>query len=215
MKFINSEGQRILGLDTPSLGCSLRELPMEPLLSDHLAFSIASERLRFVELTLGGSMILTCSSFRLQSQDQRDTVCLLTDITDFRQLERYLEQSDRLSSLSRLSGGLSREIGLPITDLKRHMIELETHWGDEQRMATLIQSISSHVDHINSLCQSLLRLGKPSVVQCRPINLYSLFYEVKGLVKGDLDLTQVDIQESIDRSIYIKGDYHQLLQVMC
>ena len=71
-----------------------------------------------------------------------------------------------------------------------------------------------HVDHINSLCQSLLRLGKPSPVQFMPVNLYTLFMEAKGLVKGDLSLHNVSIEEVLDRDIMVRGDYNQLLQVL-
>ena len=167
-----------------------------------------------LELKLDNGLILTASSVRVSYKKDYDTVCLLTDITGFRKLERKLEQSDRLASLSNLSRGLSREIGHPISSLQTNMHQLNDVWGEGVKMLDLSETITNHVDHINSLCQSLLRLGKPSPVQFTPVNLQSLFTEAKGLVKGDLSLHKVKIDDNLDHSIMVRGDYNQLLQVV-
>ncbi len=214
IKHLNSEGSRVLNTSMTAIGHAVDSLDLESSLQSFLDYVCNVTQVNSFEIKLDNGLILTASSTRVSYKHTYDTVCLLTDITGFRKLERQLEQSDRLASLSNLSRGLSREIGRPISSLQMNMNQLSDVWGDESQMFELSETISNHVDHINSLCQSLLRLGKPSPVQFMPVNLNTLFKEAQGLVKGDLSLHNVSINDDFEQAIIVKGDYNQLLQVV-
>ena len=89
---------------------------------------------------------------------------------------------------------------------------LDATWTQESEVLHLMNSISADVDHINSLCQSLLRLGKPNMIQFTRVNMVSLFQEAKGLIKGQLQ--QIEFKESCPNELWLEGDYSQLLQVL-
>jgi len=215
IRHANQELCRILGREESSvLGVSFQDLNLDRRLMSFFQFSSQSSQTTALEFSIGTDMTLSCSSIKLAHGSELETVCLLADISDYRKLERKLEHSDRLASLSNLSSGVSKEIGQPIKDLQSMMVSLDSDWDDEAKIRAYAQEISEKVDQINSLCQSLLRLGKPNQIHFSRLNVVLLFQEAKGLISGQLNLKNCRLEDTIPESLWVEGDYSQLLQLL-
>lgn len=215
IRHANRELCRILGKGHAELlGTAINDLEADRRVVSFLQYAFSSAGETGFEFSMGTDLTLSGSSVKLSYGQEVETVCLLADISDFRKLERKLEHSDRLASLSSLSLGVSKEIGDPIASLKSLMHELDDGWDDVQAIEGRVKLISEHVDHINSLCRSLLRLGKPNQIHFARLNMVALIQEAHGLISGQLTMKKISFETSIPDALWIEGDYSQLLQVL-
>jgi len=114
------------------------------------------------------------------------------DITDLKETESMLRQSEKMAVLGELSAGIAHEIRNPLTTIKGFLqmgqektINLEDH----------IDILVGEINRINSIANELLLVAKPTEGVFSVVNVNSIVREVVQLLSTEASLqnTQINI----------------------
>jgi len=136
------------------------------------------------------------------------------DVTERKQLEEQLRQSQKMESLGTLAGGIAHEF---INNLSAiigygNLLQMKVHEGDPLRHN--IEQILASAKTAASLTQSLLAYSRKQVLNPRPVSLNEIIRKVERLlarlIGEDLELKTV----LTDQGAVVLADAGQIEQVL-
>ena len=141
------------------------------------------------------------SPLLLGNGERIGVILILRDLTNVRELERAVRQSDRLSALGTLAAGLAHEIKNPLGGIKGAAQLLERELSAENEMREYTRIMLKEVSRVNRIVEELLALTSPRKLKLEAINLHRIIGDLIKLqrqAKGD---RKVVIQQQFDPSI--------------
>jgi signal transduction histidine kinase len=181
-------------LGTPE-GCELTSRAMERLLVDFAA--------RFHTLQLREQMQRSAELVRMQEQIKRH------------ELERQVEQAEKLASLGQLAAGLAHEIGTPLTVISGNAEYVLMHLGDDHPRRAELREIIRETDRIAGLIRRLLDYARPKPLTVASLDLNALAREAAGVLARQAENAGVHVRLDLNESLPpVPGDGGQLEQVL-
>lgn len=120
------------------------------------------------------------------------TACLLAalhDLTDQRQLEEQLRQSQKMEAVGRLAAGIAHDFNNLLTVIHGYTgLQLAKEHLDAD-VAKAFRQVKAASDRAASLTRQLLAFSRQQIVQCRPCNLLETITRMKGLLTQALGET--------------------------
>ncbi len=138
---------------------------------------------------------------------------VITDLTNVKAMQKQIEQANRLSSLGTMAAGIAHEIKNPLVAIKTFSEMLQKMWQDPNFRQKYQEIVTPQVDRINTLCQALLKLGKPQKIELTEFKIEKIIQEVLTLLEGERKFYHADIFAEITPHLLFKGDHGQILQV--
>lgn len=139
---------------------------------------------------------------------------LLQDITDLKMAEVQMIQSDKLAALSRLSAGVSHEIGNPLTSISSYVQILKDMERDEFSTNAL-STIYKHIGRIESILRKMSSFSRGRDEELSTHHVADLVESTVELVKYDKRAKSMSINMDVPRDlppVNVNGD--QLVQVI-
>ncbi|WP_078381236.1 PAS domain S-box protein [Sutcliffiella halmapala] len=136
---------------------------------------------------------------------------IIRDITERKQAEAVMLQSEKLSVAGQLAAGIAHEIRNPLTAIKGFFKLLEREIDQKQEYFHIIESELSRIELILS---ELLLLAKPHQVRVQNVALDSLLKDVTTLLETQAIMNNVwfDMKLEADNP-FVKCDDNQVKQV--
>ncbi|WP_404449591.1 PAS domain S-box protein [Sutcliffiella horikoshii] len=136
---------------------------------------------------------------------------IIRDISERKQAEALMLQSEKLSVAGQLAAGIAHEIRNPLTAIKGFFKLLEREMEEKKEYFHIIESELSRIELILS---ELLLLAKPHQVYVHPVPVHSLLKDVTTLLETQAIMNNVwfDLKLKAD-SPSIKCDENQMKQV--
>lgn len=139
-------------------------------------------------------------------------IALIQDITDMKLMEERLAQSEKLTSLARISAGLAHEIGNPLTSISSYVqILKEMDLGEFGNEA--LDIISKHILRISEIIRNISNFAKPSKGELMPTDVREVLDSSLGLVKFDKRMKNIKVEIKFEEIPKVLVDPHQLNQV--
>ncbi len=142
------------------------------------------------------------------------TLVTLRDATPRRELESQLDVSNRLASISRLTGGATHEIKNPLNSIALHLEVLKSKLdGASETVRTEIEVIAREITRLDRVVKSFLDFTRPLDLDFRPLDLVKLIEEVRTLVAPEAERRKTEIvihNEVADAGV--RGDRDLLMQ---
>ena len=136
-----------------------------------------------------------------ESGERIGVILILRDLTNVRELERAVRQSDRLSALGTLAAGLAHEIKNPLGGIKGAAQLLEQELSAENEMREYTRIMLKEVSRVNRIVEELLALTSPRKLKLEEINLHRIIGDLIKLQRQARDDRNVVIQQQFDPSI--------------
>ncbi|QDX93364.1 PAS domain-containing sensor histidine kinase [Brevibacillus laterosporus] len=144
-------------------------------------------------------------------QNLEHFVFVARNITDRKQAEALLRNSDKLSLIGEMAAGVAHEIRNPLTAL-RGFIQLLQAQTDEHHF--YFEVMLSELDRINFIVSELLVLSKPQVQHVKQKNVVDLIRNVMTLLESQALMHNVVFQFDFeDQQILITCEENQIKQV--
>jgi two-component system nitrogen regulation sensor histidine kinase GlnL len=137
------------------------------------------------------------SPLLLGSGERIGVILILRDLTNVRELERSVRQSDRLSALGTLAAGLAHEIKNPLGGIKGAAQLLERELSVDNEMREYTRIMLKEVSRVNRIVEELLALTSPRKLKLETINLHRIIG----------DLTKLQRQAAADRNVTIMQQF--------
>lgn len=133
------------------------------------------------------------------------------DITEKRNSEETLRNTEKLSMIGELAAGIAHEIRNPLTTI-RGFVQLMNQNGIEPYYYT--DTIIDEIDRINYIVSELMIFAKPHQVQYNECNINSILTSVIKFLEPEANLKNVEIEYELPtEDVIISGERNQLKQV--
>lgn len=145
-------------------------------------------------------------------EGEHAAVNVFKDITDQKQREEYMMQSEKLTMAGQLAAGIAHEIRNPLTSINGFMKLIRS---SKRSPETYYEIIESELKRIELIVNELLVLSKPQGKHVsKPINVLPMLEQVITLMNVQAALKNIEITlERADVPQWIVGETNQLKQV--
>ena len=149
--------------------------------------------------------------------DARGGVCgvvvSVRDVTDVKQMEQQLIQSERLAAMGQMIDGFAHELNNPLTAILGALELLETTTPDPAT-ARKYELVKQQARRAAEVVQNLLFFSRPPAPGKAPLNVSELVQRSVALHEHSLRSSGVSVDFLPDLSLpSVVGDPHQLMQV--
>jgi PAS domain S-box-containing protein len=177
----------ILAEDRPAVAAELAKLGAPPWTCyvEHRAQTIAGVRW----------LAWSCRAIRDPQGEPRAFVGTGRDITDRRELEERLRQSEKLQAIGQIAGGVAHDFNNQLTGIMSNAHVLAEALEEQPELAAAAVEICEAARRSARLTAQLLAFARKGAVQSVPVDLH--------LVVGDV---QALLRRSIDKRIVLKAD---------
>jgi signal transduction histidine kinase len=133
------------------------------------------------------------------------------DITDLKETEQLLRESEKLSVVGQLAAGVAHEIRNPLSTLRGFSQLLKTKCKEHRHYFDIM---ITELDRINFIISEFLVLAKPQAVHFSVKNLLIILRETVLAFNARTSMNKVEIviDDALD-SFYIRCDENQIKQV--
>jgi len=159
-------------------------------------------------------VLLSTAPLRDGTGDVSGLVALLVDVTERKELEEQVRQSQRLEAVGQLAGGIAHDFNNLLTVITSYAALLLEDFGATHPKRNDIEEIAAAADRAATLTQQLLAFGRRQLLQPRVLDVNetvaALERMLQRLLAGDVKLVTV-----LDPSLRsVRADPGQLEQVL-
>lgn len=116
------------------------------------------------------------------------------DITEFKNLEKKLYDSQKLAALGQLSAGIAHEIRNPLSSIKMSLQILTKRMNPEGNDLKRFKIAEKEVDHLETLVNDILAFAKPVEPKKAPVDLSKVLEHAIVLAEKGISDKKIDIQ---------------------
>lgn len=131
---------------------------------------------------------------------------------ELKESQNHLIASEKLAALGTMAAGMAHEIKNPLVALKTFTQILPLKWDDKEFREKFITVLPPEIDKINRIAENLLKFGKPSRPEFKPVNVNTILEEVLELLENQLKKNNIRISTKFVNIPEINGDPSQLSQ---
>ena len=150
---------------------------------------------------------------------EKNIVTILHDITELREKEKELMQSQKMETIGRLSSGFAHDFNNILGGITGpvELIEYALVEGNQlpkEQILEYTSLVKKASDRAKKIIQQLLSISKNKTRNFRPVNINESVKNVLEIASHSFD-KQIEIRALLsDTPSYIKGDYSMLEQVI-
>jgi PAS domain S-box-containing protein len=161
---------------------------------------------RLIQVRLSGRRIA-------DPQGSADTYEVIAqDVTERKQLEEQLRQSQKMEAIGRLAGGMAHDFNNLLTVIlgyTRIVLNRDRNGG-----LTELHQVQAAADHAAALTGQLLAFSRQQVLQPRVLNLNTIVHNVESML-GRVIGEDIEVSTDLNPTLWqIKADRNQIAQVM-
>lgn len=144
----------------------------------------------------------------------------LTDaVKKLRDTEAQLFQTEKLSSLDRLSAGIIHEINNPLSFAKSALFVLRKKCKslpleEQETLSRIIADIGDGMDRIASIVSDLRTFSHPDRQHQEPIEVTRSVRKAVRMVRKELRDHQVHLDAEVQEDLHVAGDENHLIQIL-
>jgi len=208
-----AEGKKLDQVLNPDLTASIRAL----LQRTGEKTNVLPEVTKVVTRNAGGkALIMNLSTARLtgRSGGKGRYVVIFNDITEQKELEDMLIQSEKMASIGLLAAGVAHEVNTPITGISSFAQILSSRFGENTREGEILNKIQGQAERAAEIVNNLLNFSRLQSHDLTEVDLNLLIEETLALFQPQIRSRGIRIMKKFPAALpQIKGDRGKLQQV--
>lgn len=137
------------------------------------------------------------------------------DITEKAELQRQVQQAEKLASIGQFTAGLAHEIGTPLNVIMGRAEYILRRIPPEDSLRSSLESIINQIERITKIVQQLLSFARPKPPELRPVRLHSLLYDVLGFFEHQVTRQGITLAVNCPDGLpEVRADQDQIQQVL-
>ncbi len=136
------------------------------------------------------------------------------DLTQIKQLEQTMRQSEKLAAVGQLASGIAHEIRNPLASISGSVQMLATILGSASEDGDKLVKITlREIDRLNNMITEFLDFVKPETSHLKLMDLSELINEVIQLLQVDPNISRrIQLHAEVQQELWIMGDRDKLKQ---
>jgi signal transduction histidine kinase len=131
---------------------------------------------------------------------------------ELKESQDHLIASEKLAALGTMAAGMAHEIKNPLVALRTFSQLLPLKWEDKEFRNKFASVIPPEIDKINKIAENLLKFGRPSKPEFKPIDIETVLEEVLELVDNQIKKNNIRVGTKFVKTPKINADPSQLSQ---
>jgi PAS domain S-box-containing protein len=120
------------------------------------------------------------------------------DITEFKNLEKRLYDSQKLAALGQLSAGIAHEVRNPLSSIKMSLQILEKRMNPAGNDLKRFKIAQKEVEHLEELVNNVLVFAKPVEPKMAPVDLAKVVEQVLALAEKGIADKEIDVKIDLE-----------------
>ncbi|MCE7791696.1 ATP-binding protein [Salipaludibacillus sp. CUR1] len=165
--------------------------------------------------TNSGTHFLLVSQSELLNKDQEMTgkIFYFLDITETEEMEKKIQQTEKLAVIGELSAGAAHEIRNPLAVIDGFLSLMNQSLSEEQKKQFHLPLLLKELDRINAIIEEMLMLTKPSAPVMEKVYFEKIVEDILPLIRQSAGYDQVEFKVDLYPSqVYV--DSEQMKQVL-
>lgn len=145
-----------------------------------------------------------------------NTILVLRDLTEQKNLEEQIQRKERLSAMGELASGVAHEIRNPLNTIGMIIQHLDRDFkpnGDGEEYHNLNQLVYKEVRRINETVQNFLRFARPETMSPEQFDLSEFLSDIQRQYQPMAQKKGVEISLVSDENLRVTWDRTQIRQV--
>lgn len=140
------------------------------------------------------------------------------DISEIKQLEKQLIQSEKMAAIGQFSSGIAHQLNTPLGTIILYaqmlILDLQNKTLDEQKLLKRLESIEQQGERAKQLIQRLLTFSQPHKTEFVPVDINQIIENSLVMVEEELSQNNIEIIKNLEPSPRILGDAYQLQELL-
>lgn len=150
----------------------------------------------------------------VRTGERKGAIVSFSDITEKRHMELQLNQSEKLSTIGQLAGGVAHEINNPLGVILGFTQILLKHGDMTEANTRRLQNVERQALRCKDIVSSLLKFARRSKMQVQPLSVNHVIEETLALMGRQLEMENVRLERDLAAGLPdIGGDENELEQV--
>jgi len=128
------------------------------------------------------------------------------DITEFKNLEKQLYESQKLSALGQLSAGIAHEIRNPLSSIKMSLQILAKRMTPEGNDLKRFKIAEKEVEHLEMLVNDILAFAKPVEPKKNPVDISKVLEQAIAMSEKGISDKKIEVQTKYDNVPHVTVD---------
>lgn len=142
------------------------------------------------------------------------TLLVVEDVTERVNMEKRLNQSEKLSAIGKLASGLAHEIGSPLGAISGYAERLISKLNENDRRRSDAENIKAQLDRITRLVRQLLIFARQSSPQLKQVKVNGIIRSTIEILVPELKNASIEVALELQENLpVIEADPDQLYQV--
>jgi PAS domain S-box-containing protein len=217
IKIFNSAAEKLFGISRSKIsGLSFEQLFEYADYKKIIAETSNLQQLDCMINTQKKYLLLSKNVFT-DSDEKRNTIMVIRDLTEQKKVEEQLEREKRLTAMGELASGVAHEIRNPLNAIGTIIQQLNkdfTPIEDEREYKDLTAIVLNEVKRINATIQDFLRFARPEPVQPEKFQVAAMLDQLIKQYHYLAEERQIELKTQIEWEGEVYWDNRQIRQVL-
>ncbi|MCP4154699.1 MAG: PAS domain S-box protein [bacterium] len=139
---------------------------------------------------------------------------VMRDVSQQKQLERQLRQSQKMEAIGTLAGGIAHDFNNILSVIIGYIELSREDFKDEKRLKRYLEYVLKASSRAKDLVQQILSFSRQTEKERRPVQVTPVLDEVLKLIRASLPSTIKITQDISTKTYIVMGDSTQLHQIL-
>ncbi len=141
------------------------------------------------------------SQFKSEQGANPDSVIILEDVTDKKQLDEQVQQLEKLASLGRFAAKVAHEIRNPLTGISLFIDDLVNHLNDKPDILPLLEKAQKEIERLEKLTHEILVFTHPASGGHHAGDINEVIKTIMDFLSIQCKKAHVQIEMDLDENI--------------
>ncbi|MBN2536604.1 MAG: response regulator [Spirochaetales bacterium] len=135
---------------------------------------------------------------------------IFADITNEKQIEEHLRQSEKMQAIGELAGGIAHDFNNQLAAILTYSELIKSAVSKDHELTQYVQNIISCINHSTNLTSQLLAFSRKGKYQSIEIDMHDIIMEIINILSFSIDKKIIIEKNFRARSHFVSGDPSQL-----
>ncbi len=165
----------------------------------------------------GEELVLNCHHLVISDRDgePEGEVLLLSNMTELKNLEKEMRETERLAAVGRMAAGVAHEVRNPLSSIKGLALLLKGKFSQKSNEHETAALLIQEVERMNRTISELLSFARPAPLELTEVDMHALLEQQVRLLVADAasDSIVFDL-EVADDLLPVAADQDRIRQVL-